>query len=475
MLDKKTIFLTGATGNMGKQGLKKLLERVDRFNIVVLVLPTKKDKALMSPYSNIGSLKIVWGDLTNYEDVLECVTGADYVLHVGGMVSPMADYHPKLTMKVNVGAIQNILNAIKAQPDPDRIKLVYIGSVAQTGDRNAPLHWGRTGDPIFISAFDHYAVSKTMAEREVIESGLKYWVSLRQTGILYGKIVGSLDPILFHEPLNGVLEWVTDVDSGKLLANVCEQKVPDDFWCRIFNVGGGPAFRTVNADFLHRSFQALGIKDFRKVVERNWFATRNFHGQWYEDSDVLENYLHFRSGSMQDFIEDLKKNIPFKLKLARFVPAFIMKHLVFKPVANEPLGTMHWIKNNNIARIKAFFGSEGNWKSIPGWDHRTSESPSQKPIRLDHGYDECKPMPELELNDMQQAATFRGGKCLSSSMVKGDLTTKLNWKCAFGHLFEASPKLVLMGGHWCPDCLPGPWNYEEEAKRNPFIAQVWKK
>jgi len=292
MLDKKTIFLTGATGNMGKQGLKKLLERVDRFNIVVLVLPTKKDKALMSPYSNIGSLKIVWGDLTNYEDVLECVTGADYVLHVGGMVSPMADYHPKLTMKVNVGAIQNILNAIKAQPDPDRIKLVYIGSVAQTGDRNAPLHWGRTGDPIFISAFDHYAVSKTMAEREVIESGLKYWVSLRQTGILYGKIVGSLDPILFHEPLNGVLEWVTDVDSGKLLANVCEQKVPDDFWCRIFNVGGGPAFRTVNADFLHRSFQALGIKDFRKVVERNWFATRNFHGQWYEDSDVLENYLH---------------------------------------------------------------------------------------------------------------------------------------------------------------------------------------
>ena len=176
----------------------------------------------MEPYANRAGLKIVWGDLTHFEDVLACVTGADYVLHVGGMVSPMADYHPELTMKVNVGAIQNILKAIRMQPEPDRIKLVYIGSVAQTGDRNAPIHWGRVGDPIRISDFDHYALSKTLAEREVIESGLKYWVSLRQTGILYGNIVRQLDPILFHEPLNGVLEWVTDVDSGRLLANVCE-------------------------------------------------------------------------------------------------------------------------------------------------------------------------------------------------------------------------------------------------------------
>ena len=30
--------------------------------------------------------------------------------------------------------------------------------------------------------FDYYAVSKIAAERYVIESGLKYWVSLRQTG-----------------------------------------------------------------------------------------------------------------------------------------------------------------------------------------------------------------------------------------------------------------------------------------------------
>ena len=43
----------------------------------------------------------------------------------------------------------------------------------------------------------------------------------------------------------------------------------------------------------------------------------------------------------------------------------------------------------------------------------------------------------------------------------------------FGHRFKASPTLVLLGGHWCPECLPLPWNYDEIAKGNPFFAQVW--
>jgi hypothetical protein len=93
--------------------------------------------------------------------------------------------------------------------------------------------------------------------------------------------------------------------------------------------------------------------------------------------------------------------------------------------------------------------------------------------RLSHGYDESKPKNELDIKDMQQAAKFRGGECLSKTMTKGDLTTKLKWRCAFGHEFEASPTLVLLGGYWCPDCEAPGWNYDEIAKKNQFFAQVW--
>jgi len=215
------------------------------------------------------------------------------------------------------------------------------------------------------------------------------------------------------------------------------------------------------------------MKDFTKVVDLNWFATRNFHGQWYADSDELENYLHFRSGRVDDFIEELRVNAPLQTKLAKYVPSFIIKKFVMEPVANKPLGTMHWIKNNETDRITAFFGSKQKWEGIPEWETYTPQEPSKTPVLLNHGYDENKPKSEMDLNDMKEVAVFRGGKCLSNKMEKGDLQTKLTWRCCFGHDFEASPILVLLGGHWCPDCLPAPWNYDEEAKHNPFFAQVW--
>lgn len=474
MMKKKKIFLTGATGHMGSEGLKQLLQRRDEFDICLLVLPTENDRKAIAPYEKLSGVEVIYGDLTRYEDVLQGVNNADYVLHVGGMVSPIADYYPQKILQVNVGAVKNIIRAIKAQSNPDRVHLVYIGTVAQTGDRNDPIHWGRVGDPIKISIYDIYALSKAMAEREVIESGLKHWVSLRQTGILYPSILNKLDPIMFHQPLNGVLEWVTAKDSGVLLSHVCNQDLPEDFWCRIYNIGGGAEYRTVNWEFMQFTFTALKIGNLKDVVEPDWFVLRNFHGQWYTDSDILESYLHFRSGKIDEFIQEMAEKAPLKMKMARFVASKLIKHLVFKPTANKPLGPLYWKKKNIEPRITAFYGSMKAWNKIAGWEHFKLYYPSSKPILLNHGYDESKQQTELDLKDMQQAAAYRGGKCLSTQMTKGDLTTKLEWQCAFGHRFKASPRLILLGGHWCPECFPMPWNYDEEAKRNPFFAQVWK-
>lgn len=470
-MKKKTIFLTGASGNMGKEGLKQILSK-GKYNVVCLVLPTEKDKKIMAEYKGNPAVKIIWGDLTNYDDVFKGITGSDYVLHVGGMVSPAADYNAKLTTKVNVGAAQNIVKAIKSQPNPDAIKLVYIGTVAQTGDRNPSIHWGRAGDPIKISIFDNYALSKTLAEREIMESGLKYWVSLRQTGILYPEMLNNLDPIMFHEPMDGVFEWVTAKDSGRMLANVCEDTVPDKFWRKVYNIGGGEKYRTQNYDYMQRNFKVLGMK-LEKVLDLNWFALRNFHGQWYLDSDILNDYLNFRSGSVDEFLQEFKEKLPFSMKLAKFAPSFIIKNFVFKPVANHEFGTLYWLKNNVNTRITSFFGSKEAWKKIPKWRDYKPADVSGKPIILDHGYDENKDKSELTIEDMRKIAEFRGGKCLSETMTKGDLYTKLQWECAFGHKFELTPAAIIYGGHWCAECLPTPWNYDEEAKRNPFFAQVW--
>ena len=156
-----------------------------------------------------------------------------------------------------------------------------------------------------------------------------------------------------------------------------------------------------------------------------------------------------------------------KSLIQRFV-----RRWVTRPMAFGKNGPRYWIEHNLQDRVSAFFGSRQDWDSIPDW---SAEQPGEKrcPVRLDHGYDESKPLTKLDLDDMRDAAAFRGGKCLSKQMHIGNMSARLNWQCAFGHTFQASPRLVVRAGHWCPRCAAPPWNYDEIAKRNPFFAQVW--
>lgn len=470
-IDKKTVLLTGATGNMGSATLATLLSRGDRFRVRAFVRPEEKNHPVLKRYAGHGSLEIAWGDLTSAEDVLAAVKGVDQVLHIGGMVSPFADHHPELTMRVNVGGARNIVEAIKAQPNAQDIALVYIGTVAETGHRNPPVHWGRTGDPIKISRFDTYAVSKTQAEAIIAQSGLKRWVSLRQTGIAHPNMWKIFDPIIFHNPWNGVFEWVTVGDSGRLAANTCEDHVPDAFWRGFYNIGGGEKCRVVNHEFAALTARALGVKSPFASYQPNWFATRNFHGQWYADSDALEALVPFRSETLDDFVAQMSASVPYFIKLAaRLFPNAGRKRL--EKLAKGPGGTLNWIENNDKAHIDAYFGSREAWEALPDrWEDFPLRQPSREVCLLDHGYDTDKAPEAWTTQDLQSAAEYRGSRHRGGDVAGPDVPT--TWECALGHQFEMTPRLMLRGGHWCPTCMVDQNSYDAQAARNPFFAQVW--
>ena len=276
-MKKQRVFLTGATGGMGFSGLQELMKNTDQ------------------------------------QDVYRCVEQSDMVLHVAAFVSPAADYYPKQAMETNYGSTQNIIKAIWEQKRQDEVKFVYIGTVAETGDRMPPIHWGRVGDPIKPSMYDYYAVSKIAAERIVIESGLKYWASLRQTGIIGPAMSKIQDAIMFHNCLDNVLEYVSDRDSGILLKNLSRfdqnGQLDDSFWGHIYNIGGGESCRTDTYSMFKIMYGMIGLTKLEHVIDPKWFATRNFHGHYYLDSDKLENYLHFRYDSMQYFYDACIKQL----------------------------------------------------------------------------------------------------------------------------------------------------------------------
>ena len=360
--------MTGGTGNMGWAGFQELYARKERFNIRLLARDSKKNRKLLAPYLSDPSVAVVWGDLTKYEDVLAGVTGSEYVLHVGGMVSPAADYYPEKTLKVNVAAAENVVKAILAQPNASEIKAVYIGSVAQYGDRNPPCHWGSADDPQTPAKFDMYALSKIRSEEIFATAGLAKWVSLRQTGILYPGILSVVNPTAFHVPMGGVLEWATIEDSGRLLAQVCEDWVPEDFWNKAYNISSGEQYRMTNYEFMTRMLGALGLPSPEKVFEPQWFALKNFHGMWYTDADKLDEILHFRSYTpVDEYFATMKSKLPWFYSLAFLAPAFAVK-MFMKPFAFEKvMGTQWWV-DNDPEKFEAYYGSREAYDAIRSWD-----------------------------------------------------------------------------------------------------------
>ena len=365
---KKTVFLTGGTGNMGWAGFQELYARKDRFDIRLLARNSKKNHKMLDRYADDPAVTVIWGDLTHYEDVLAGVTGSDYVLHVGGMVSPAADYFPEKTLKVNVSAAENVAKAVLAQPNSDDIKVVYIGSVAQYGDRNPPRHWGDVNEPQTPAKYDMYALSKIRAEQVFAQSGIKNWVSLRQSGILYPGILKVVNPTAFHVPVGGVLEWATVEDSGRLLAQVCEDWVPAEFWNQAYNISSGEQYRMTNYEFETRLLHGLGLPGPEKVFEPQWFALKNFHGMWYIDGDKLEDYLHFRSNTpVDEYFATMKSKLPWFYSLAFLAPAWAVRFFM-KPYAFEKgMGTQWWVKNDP-EKFEAYYGSREAYDAIKSWD-----------------------------------------------------------------------------------------------------------
>ena len=472
---------------MGFESFKAMLPDLGKlYDLVILVRDSEKNRKLFEPYEGTEGLTVRWGDLLNMEDVLPCVEKADILLHIAAFVSPQADYFPDRAIKNNYGAARNLIDAVRETGRSDTCRFVYIGTVAETGDRMPPIHWGRVGDPIKPSMFDYYAVSKIAAERYVIESGLKYWVSLRQTGIMGPAMAKIRDAIQFHNCLDNVLEYCSDRDSGRAMRNLCafeaEGTLDSSFWGHIYNIGGGESCRVDTYTMYKIMYGEIGIKNIDHVIDPRVVATRNFHGQYYLDSDRLENYLHFRSDSMQYFYDAYLKELgaakPFGKIICRLpggqkLMGSIIKS-TFKKLLESEHGTKRWLDEGMEDHIDAYWGSRKAWEAIPEkaseMDHFTDWDTV---VHIDHGYDESKPESELSLEDVKGAAVFRGGELLSGSMETGDWRTKLRFRCAFGHEFDASPRLVLEGGHWCPECERRSWNYGKRAKVDPFFAQVW--
>lgn len=514
---KKIVTLTGADGNMGKEVLKCTAKLEGVTMRLLLLNGTAQRRFAASAKRKYGNIEIVYGDLADLDTCRKIVDGAAYVVNCAAVIPPKSDKYPLLAKRCNEDGVKTLLQAIKESENSP--KLIHISTVALYGNRNYLHPWGRVGDPLLPSAFDVYAATKLKGERLVLESGLKYWVVLRQTAMLHDRMLtdNMSDGLMFHTCFNTPLEWVTAKDSGMLIKNIIEKDMKGEldnesmlslekdmngdvvavkgssaglrFWKRVYNIGGGAENRKTGYDTFDEGFGIIG-GSAEEFLKPGWNTIRNFHGLWFDDGQELEKLFRYQRQSVADYWQEILSKHPY-YRVAKLLPPSLISKIAIQRLLKDDNAPQKWIKSGEKGKIKAYFGSEENlanrprdWKGfcllskgrLPDGDIDYEELKSNEArlrLRLSHGYDESKQDCELSLADMRMAAEFRGGKCLSAKMTKGDLYTPLCWECCDGHRFYAAPYTVIKAGHWCPDCQPEPWDYDRLAKKMPFYAQVW--
>lgn len=482
------IAMTGVSGNMGKEALKQTMG-LQNITLIRVLLENKRQsiklaKALRKNYGE--RIEILIGSIDELTICKKLVFGMDYVVHMAAVIPPRSDASAKESFICNASGAIALVDAIKEEnPQP---KYIHISTVALYGYRNEKHPFGRVGDPLLVSPFDMYAKDKLCGERYVLESNLQNWVVLRQTAMLHPNMLKDniYDGLMFHTSLNAPLEWVSSRDSGYLIKRILERdgaaEIPQ-FWRRIYNIGAGYGGRCTGYDTFDKGFSIIGGSTER-FFKPHWFSPRNFHGLWFADGNELDDFFHYQRDDFNSYWREIAQANRI-YSLGKIVPKSLLHLFLFKRLLNHSNSPQKWLKRDDTARIHAYFGGKQNAESLP---RRWEDMPliakgafgnfddlrkTENAKLLFHGYDENKPPEQWTLDDLQQAASFRGGKCLATALGK-DEYEKVRWQCAEGHIFESSPYTILRGGHWCPECcLPTPWKFDRLAKVAPFYAQVW--
>lgn len=216
------IFITGATGYIGNQLLKKLALQGEQINVLVRDVHT----ANLPVGKNIQLFK---GDITYADSIEPAIKGCTQVYHCAA-IAKMAIQDRKAFFDVNINGTKNMLEAsLKAGIQ----KFVFTSSAAVFGPSlNIPL---TENDPRVESFESDYDFSKHMAEnivRENVSKGLNA-VIVNPSRVFgpgpatYSNAVNRIIKQLMHKKLVLLPDinnyrsnfcYITDIVNGHLLA-----------------------------------------------------------------------------------------------------------------------------------------------------------------------------------------------------------------------------------------------------------------
>ncbi len=331
------ILLTGASGTVGSEVLQQLAFS-ENIHLTVFDQKTTKSKRIFAPYKN--HIKVIYGDLTNENDIATIPDKLDVVIHLAAIIPPLADEKPELAHKVNVIGTKTLLNRLETTSP--NVFFMYSSSISVYGDRILN-PFIKVTDIIQPSQGDVYAQTKIEAENLIKSSNIN-WTIFRLAAIMKNHKVSRL---MFHMPLSTTFEICTPTDTSRAFTNGIYKK--EKLIGQVFNLGGGEKCCTTYEKFLEKSFSifGLGALNFPDLA----FAHQNFHCGYYEDGNKLEDIVRFRSDTLETYYQQTQKSISLTTRILCFTFRGFIKKFLLKQ--SEPYKS---VRKNNKSLMVQFFG-----------------------------------------------------------------------------------------------------------------------
>lgn len=225
-LNGKSLLITGGTGSLGNQLVKRILKQWPEVKRLVIFSRDEQKQFNMShefPKKEYPCLRYFIGDVRDKERLIRAFEGIDIVIHAAAMKHvDIAEYNPTEAVLTNVIGGQNVIDACLVTGVEDVVAL-------STDKACAPINlYGATkltSDKLFVAA-----------------NNIRGFRNVKFSVVRYGNVMGSngsVIPFFIRKRKEGILP-ITDVDMTRF--NISLNEGVDMVFHAIENAMGGEIF-----------------------------------------------------------------------------------------------------------------------------------------------------------------------------------------------------------------------------------------
>ncbi|MBI5212187.1 MAG: NAD(P)-dependent oxidoreductase [Nitrospirae bacterium] len=278
-------LVTGATGFIGSHLAAALIR--EGFNVKCLVRNRSRLRFLEDM-----NVKIVKGDCTDRDSLIDAVKGVDYVFHLAGLTKACSeeDYY-----NANFKGTENIVRAV-VENTPDIKRFVYLSSLAAAGPSYDGKPLKEDCEPMPVSV---YGKTKLEGEKIVTANGKNIPVTVIRPPAVYGP--RDRDLLVFFKMIkSGVVPYwgrcyysflyVEDLINGIIRSALSKEAEGEIFFMSDGNIYSTDDIITAISDALQRRPVKLTIPKF--VMPLLGMLSEKLRGVNIINSDKIKEMRH---------------------------------------------------------------------------------------------------------------------------------------------------------------------------------------